>query len=516
MDTTQAAEKRKKQARRTMKGLLFGTVTMFIGLAVTLGDMMVGTAIAFVGLIITVSCFLLMTKHSKKEWKYIEEEKAERVRLEQLSWADGTWEMPLDKFEQECDTHKISSIANEANYQKAKLIAESLMDSVGIPKEHQAQYVTKERLSQYLAEINRKKQTAAQLEMEQKIAALRIEEAEMEKEFKRYADCAGREKSTCYCNEQIAYNEHIIAQCDAEISRICGNAADIHIKGTQKEHSWAILGGIANGIAGGAAGLAVAIDIEQQNQAKRQHNAQLTSDVLTLVELQTKNFRARKASAQKSIEWWWQELESSKFMLIDDSNGTDLLSKLHLNVLSVENSLTGAVKIQIEVNATPDLLIYDNVPAVVDGSITVLLKIGEKVVGTTVASLGYEGAYKRHNIDCICTNISEQAENYRIEFAPHHLWLVETKHQAVICYAKEKEEKAAKKAQERKENYQQVLDALENVKGKGPMTIAEIMEKSPGLSGYNTMELTVMMNAMAEDGLVDKTIKLRRSYFEYK
>lgn len=446
MDTTPAAEKRKKQARRTMKGFLFGIVIMLIGLAITLGDMAVGMAVAFVGVIITVSSFLLMTKHSKKEWKYIEEEQAERLRLEQLSWADGTWEMPLDKLEQECDKCKITSIANEANYQKAKLIAESLMDRIGIPKEYQMQYTTREKISQYLAEINRKKQTAAQLEMEKKVAGLKIEEAAAEKEYKRYADCVGREKSTCYCNEQIAYNEHIIAQCDAEISRICGNAADIHTKGTQKEHSWAILGGIANGIAGGAAGLAVAIDVERQNQAKRQHNAQLTSDVITLAALETKDFRARKASAQGSIERWWQELESSKLLLIADGNETDLLSKLHLNVLSVENSLTGAVKIQIEVNATPDLHIYDNVPAVVDGSIVVMLKIGEKVVGTTVSSLGYEGAYQRHNIDCICTNISEQSENYKIEFAPHHLWLVETKHRVVDTRIKAEIERTITKA----------------------------------------------------------------------
>ena len=448
MDTTQSAEKRTKQARRIMKGLLVGIVIMLVGLAITLGDMMVGLAIAFIGMIITVSSFLLMTKHSKNDLKCREEEQAERLRLERLSWADGTWEMPLDKFEQECDKCKISSIANEANYQKAKLIAESLMDRVGIPKEHQTQYATKEKLSQYLDEINRRNHVAAQLEMDKKVAGLRIEEAAMEEEYKRYADCIGREKSICYCNEQIAYNRHIIAQCDAEISRICGNAADIHTKGTQKEHSWAILGGIANGIAGGAAGLAVAIDVERQNQAKRQHNAQLTSDVITLAALESKDFRARKTSAQSSIGRWTQELESSKLLLIDDRNETDLLSKLHLNVLSVENSLTGAVKIQIEVNATPDLHIYDNVPAVVDGSIVVLLKIGEKVVGTTVASLGHDGAYKRHNIDCICTNMSEQAENYKIEFAPHHLWLVETKHQVVDTRIKAEIERTIAKARQ--------------------------------------------------------------------
>ena len=446
MDTTQAAEKRKKQARRTMKGLLFGIVIMLIGLAITLGDMAVGMAVAFVGVIITVSSFLLMTKHSKNDMKCREEERAEELRLERLSWADGTWEMPLDVFEEDCAKCKISNIASEANYQKAKLIAETLMDRIGIPKEHQMQYATREKLSQYLAEINRKKQTAAQIETERKIAALRIEEAEMEKEFNRYADCVGREKSICYCNEQIAYNRHVIAQCDAEISRICGNAADIHTKGTQKEHSWAILGGIANGIAGGAAGLAVAIDVERQNQAKRQHNAQLTSDVITLAALETKDFRVRKAGAQSNIESWTRELESAKLLLIDDRNETDLLSKLHLNVLSVENSITGAVKIQIEVNATPDLHIYDNVPAVVDGSVAVLLKIGEKVVGTTVASIGYEGAYKRHNIDCICTSISEQAENYKIEFAPHHLWLVETKHQVVDTRIKAEIERTITKA----------------------------------------------------------------------
>ena len=469
MDTTQAAEKRKKQARRTMKGFLFGTVIMLIGLAITLGDMAVGMAVAFVGVIIAVSSFLIMTKHTKNDMKQREEEQAERLNLERMSWADGTWKMPLDVFEEDCAKCKISNIASEANYQKAKLIAETLMDRVGIPKEHQMQYATREKLSQYFAEIDRKNQAAAQLEMEKKIAALQIEEAEMEKEFKRYADCVGREKSICYCNEQIAYNRHIIAQCDAEISRICGNAADIHTKGTQKERSWAILGGIANGIAGGAAGLAVAIDVERQNQAKRQHNAQLTSDVITLAALETKDFRVRKAGAQSNIESWTRELESAKLLLIDDTTRADLLPKLYLNVLKVENSLTGAAKIQIEVNATPDLYIYDNVPAVVDGSIAVLLKNGEKVVGTTVASLGYDGAYERHNIDCICTNISEQADTYKIEFAPHHLWLVETKHPVVDTRIKAEIERTITKARQICYDYIARTDKV---------TLQEIIEKT--------------------------------------
>ena len=140
MDTTQAAEKRKKQARRTMKGFLFGIVIMLIGLAITLGDMAVGMAVAFVGVIIAVSSFLIMTKHTKNDMKQREEEQAERLNLERMSWADGTWKMPLDVFEEDCAKCKITSIANEANYQKAKLIAESLMDRIGIPKEYQMQY----------------------------------------------------------------------------------------------------------------------------------------------------------------------------------------------------------------------------------------------------------------------------------------------------------------------------------------------------------------------------------------
>lgn len=83
-------------------------------------------------------------------------------------------------------------------------------------------------------------------------------------------------------------------------------------------------------------------------------------------------------------------------------------------------------------------------------------------------------------------------------------------------YEKEKAEKAAKKEQERKEKYQQILDGMEAVKGKGPMTIAEILENSPALSSYTTYQIGPILHAMAAEGIIIKTEKSRRSYFEYK
>ena len=74
------------------------------------------------------------------------------------------------------------------------------------------QYATREKLSQYLAEINRKKQTAAQIETERKIAALRIEEAEMEKEFDR--------SGFFYAQDNITYTIHVDAGHDGRTNAL--------------------------------------------------------------------------------------------------------------------------------------------------------------------------------------------------------------------------------------------------------------------------------------------------------
>lgn len=80
-------------------------------------------------------------------------------------------------------------------------------------------------------------------------------------------------------------------------------------------------------------------------------------------------------------------------------------------------------------------------------------------------------------------------------------------------YEKQKAEEKAKKEQQKKMTYQQILDAI---KGKGAMTPSQMIENFPELNCYTTQTISPILNRMVEDGIVIKTVVQRRSYFEYK
>ena len=132
-----------------------------------------------------------------------------------------------------------------------------------------------------------------------------------------------------------------------------------------------------------------------------------------------------KEQANTSETFWRNRLEQAKILLVQTQNESELLKMLNPKVVGIENSITGAIKLEIEFDATPNLRIFDNVPAVIDGSIRVLLSIGEKPVGFAICTLDYSGTSRKHTAKCICTNASMQSSNYDISFVPHHLWVVE-------------------------------------------------------------------------------------------
>ena len=67
--------------------------------------------------------------------------------------------------------------------------------------------------------------------------------------------------------------------------------------------------------------------------------------------------------------------------------------------------------------------IYDDVDAVVDGTIKVSVVNRENIVGSSVfCLLGSSGSY---NLDIICRNVSEIKGDFDVRFEPGKLWAVE-------------------------------------------------------------------------------------------
>ena len=378
------------------------------------------------GIIMLISGIVIGLRNKVAEAEDAREaEREEREQQREEAWANGTWQLPLDKFEKLCVANGINGISSEYEYEKAKLIALSVIQQFKIPEEYQRQYITREKLEMYFSAIRRNRAEEAEMEQQERIREVAAEEARLNAEYIRYAECIGRQKSIQYCKDRVDYHQQIVFECmdDEESVRKGGEATYLLSKG--RERSWATHGGIASGIAGGAVGLAVAADVEHKNAQVRQQNAQLAQSIGQMTAISLERIWKEKERAREQVTYWHERLEQAKILLVQTQDEYELLEKLAPKVVSIENSITGAVMLEVEFGSTPDLRIFEKVPAVIDGSIRVVLSAGGRTVGSAICTLGYRGSLMKRRVKCICTSMSKQVEEYQISFEPYHLWTIE-------------------------------------------------------------------------------------------
>ena len=125
------------------------------------------------------------------------------------------------------------------------------------------------------------------------------------------------------------------------------------------------------------------------------------------------------------MEKWKKEKEKNNLRLIENLDEDKLLDGITPKIVKFENSITGAVRLTLELQPFSNLLICDDVKAVVDGSIEVSLLVDGEVVGTAIRVLPYQGISRTQKLECICRNIRKQNDKYEFSFKPVHLWAVE-------------------------------------------------------------------------------------------
>lgn len=383
------------------------------------------------------SLLLVMRNRAYKAWERFCEEmrqheenelQAESAKHQNLlkDVEQHTWIFPVELFEKKCNEYGISSISAETQYQRARIVASEVLVEKNIPTEFHDYYISKAQIYSYFEGIEKLKIARAEAELQKRMPQLLSEENAFEAKCLRYTNDVGREKSIHICQDEISSCKQILDGSSDRVSAALNdkNTTYKHLK--QDEHDWAIHGGIASGLAGGAAGVATAVNVQQKNASIRQQNTNLNSALTQVSNLLIMNEIQTGVSIQRSFERWIEEEKKAKVALVDFRDENKLISLLHLYVKNYENTPTGAVKLQIGFHTTPNLMIFENTPAVVDGSIKVLLKQSGVVVGTAICALPYKGAVSQGHMECICRNLSQKAASFDFEFEPLHLWLVET------------------------------------------------------------------------------------------
>lgn len=189
----------------------------------------------------------------------------------------------------------------------------------------------------------------------------------------------------------------------------------------QKEINWATHGGIAAGIAGGAAGAAVAMDaqirnaqIRAQNEANMRDLAPGASAVCGIAD--------KYKNAAKELQVF---IDDAKIKLVADTPKETVLTKLELKTQNVTISKTGAFTVKASVKLVEELIIFDIIPAVIDGTISADLYQESHKVGSALLVLPPFGVGESATIEGICLHGAKVNVPYEIKFTPHLLWEME-------------------------------------------------------------------------------------------
>lgn len=239
----------------------------------------------------------------------------------------------------------------------------------------------------------------------------------------KFINYIGKSKSIAMINDMISEQEKIIKECNAELLNIRARANKLYNTSKQHEPNWATHGGIANGIAGGAAGVAVAANTANRAASARAYNDAVATNFAAQSLIQEQPYIRKISDANKKIQQLKSDLEKREFLLVENQPEDELLNKINLRYAFLKKSETGAVSLTVYTMVSPKFTIFENTPAVVDGSIKIIFMNNGRIVGTTYFSIPLGGSYDAHEIKVVCCNVNDEITD--IKFEPYHLWAIE-------------------------------------------------------------------------------------------
>lgn len=309
----------------------------------------------------------------------------------------------LDRFFVECVLAEVDDFSKPKNVMKAQFLADKykLDYTNGIDKLYKKGLDAHNAVGQRFI-LNRLEELRVQ------------EELDFEK-LNKYSDLTGKEKRIIMLMDRAD-------ELRKEAKRKENSANMIMKSGLQKERNWATWGGMANGIAGIGAGIATAADIHQKNMQIRESNDKHRRAVMPAY-LSVSNSATDKRKCADNI---MKEIEDFKLKLISDVNADILMKEINFDKTEVVVSQTGAARVHTVASLNPNFKIFDDVEAVVDG--TIIAKIYDddnKMCGTAKMVIPMYGLRRNVKLEGICIGCCESGKKYTVKFVAKNIWAME-------------------------------------------------------------------------------------------
>lgn len=348
-------------------------------------------ALGFLGIAVVILMFVLDNKKNAATKKEAAQKQVEVIGATML-----------DRFFVECVLSEADDFSKPKNKQRAQLLA----DKYNLKYPNGIEELYKQGLNGHKV-------------VSQRFVLNRLEEkrAEERQEFERlnkYSDLEGKAKRIAMLTDRAAELRKEAKSQD--------QYADMLMRsGQQKERDWATWGGIADGIAGFGAGVSTAVDIQMQNMQIRAENEKRRQAALPGYMFMTNSAQGNRRNADEIMK----EIENFKLKLVSDEPAAELMKKISFSNTDVLVSETGAAMVCTSATLDPKFKIFDDVPAVVDGTIIAKIYDGDQLCGTAQLVLPMYGLGQNIPLNGICIDCCNPGKNYTAKFTAKNLWAME-------------------------------------------------------------------------------------------
>lgn len=312
-------------------------------------------------------------------------------------------------FYERCQASGVDDLDNEANRQKALLIAQNMklanpsLEQVGqLYEAGKAAAKVNNDSANHQADMNQKR-------------AKRIEELHTLEEKMRYFGLHGKEKRVAMLN--ALRQEALRKAKEAENAK-----AFVQHTLIQKEHDWAVHGGIASGIAGPAAGVVTALDVQQKNAAIRAQN----EANMPLVAFATMHYGDTANGYRAQANHYASLAAGTKDKLLMDQDPQQVFANLLIENAEVMVSETGAVTVEADFTKKDAYRIYESIDPAIDGTVAARLWQNGRQVASAYFVLPVEGVTDKVRLSAISTKPIAENANYTVSFEAVDLWAIES------------------------------------------------------------------------------------------
>ena len=251
-----------------------------------------------------------------------------------------------------------------------------------------------------------------------KIKDLEIKDQASAQRDKQYSNLSGRGKLAA-----MAKDEH---DRQLELLQLEVNYKDdLMNSGLEKETNPYAAAGRAQGWTGSAAvGYLVEQDIKAQNEAiKLRNEARLQENIDFVI---NNNYLFSYGYNSDREKYLKDLIPRIPALLMDESSDkNEVFSKISVDNVEYEIDDAGYVKVTADLTLIENYMIYEDVPANIDGSFKVEVYQNGQVIGRNYKSLPLEGLYDSYKLYCTVLCKPDVTKECKIKILPNNLWGIE-------------------------------------------------------------------------------------------